>query len=104
SWGDQRTRATHTAVTSAAIRPPTIAAIAVIATKVSHHGELSSSFCNGSSADAVTTSLMPLVTPEKLVCAQLVTVFAALMMGVPTSRGMRTDPSCSDEGKIATNW
>jgi len=39
-------------VTSAAIRPATIAAIAVIATKVSHHGELSSSFCNGSSVDA----------------------------------------------------
>ena len=51
-------------------RPPTIAAIAVSAAKVSHHGELSSSVCSGSSAHAVTTSLMPLVTPEKVVCAQ----------------------------------
>ena len=70
------------------MRPPTIAAIAVSATKVSHHGELSSSVCKGSSANAVTTSLMPLVTPEKLVCAQLVTEFATLMMCVPTSRPM----------------
>ena len=75
-------------MTSAEIQPPTIAAIAVIATKVSHHGELSSSVCSGSSANAVTTSLMPFVTPEKLVCAQLVTEFAALMMGVPTSSPM----------------
>src|SRR5262245_13802729 len=57
----------HTTVMSAAQRPPTIAAIAVIAAKVSHHGELSSNVCSGSSATAVTTSLMPLVTPEKLV-------------------------------------
>jgi hypothetical protein len=89
---------------AAAIRPPMIAAIAVMATNVSHHGELSSSFCNGSSVVAVTTSLMPLVTPENVPCAQLVTALAALMIGVPTSRGMRTDPSCSDDGKSATSW
>ena len=91
-------------MTSAAHRPPMIAAIAVSAANVSHHGELSSSVCNGSSAHAVTTSLMPLVTPEKLVCAQLVTAFAALMIGVPTSSPMCTDPSCSDDGKSATSW
>ena len=91
-------------MTTAGIQPPTIAAIAVMATKVSHHGDWSSSACSGSSATAVTTSLMPLVTPEKLVCAQFVTAFAALMMGVPTSSPICTDPICSDDGKIATSW
>ncbi len=66
-------------------RPPTIATIAVSAANVSHHGELSSSVCNGSSAHAVTTSLMPLVTPGELGLRQLVAAFAALMIGVPTS-------------------
>ena len=55
----------HTAVMSADQRPPMIAAIAVIAAKASHHGELASSDCKGSSAAAVTTSLRPLVTGAK---------------------------------------
>src|SRR5258705_5358905 len=97
-------RPRHTAVISAEMRPPMIAAIAVIATKVSHHGELSSSVCSGSSAHAVTTSLMPLVTEAKLVWTQLVTEFATLMMCVPTSSPMRIDPICSDDGKIAISW
>ena len=86
------------------MRPPTIAAIAVSAAKVSHHGELSNSVWSGSSAHAVTKFLIALVNGARWACSHSVTELATLMMCVPTSSPMCAEPICNDDGKIAVSW